>query len=145
VRAVSSLVDASYGQSTLFRQSHAKFVNHSLVETIPGSFHLHPCLHDWLLAAFNDPPNQQLLICAATSVHRHLRYQIGAVSVFRNTAVNGRMMAHLERLRLPCFRAQWVEMVREENFPYIACIFPSICMRQIPGRWMRPLSFWISC
>lgn len=112
-----------------FDRAMQKLVNHSLVDAIPGSFRLHPCLHDWLLATFNEPPNQQLLTCAAISVHRHLRYQICAVSVFRNTAANGRMMTHLERLRLPNFRARWVEMAHEENCTYIACIFPSICMR----------------
>ena len=108
-----------------FDRTIQKLVRHSLVDVIPGSYHLHPCLHDWLLARFNDPPDYQLFTLATQCIHSYLCYEVGDISVFRTAPVTGRLRAHLRRVRLPCFNALWIMKAREERCPEITCAFTS--------------------
>ena len=110
-----------------FERTMQTLVRYSLIDAIPGSFRLHPCLHDWLLANFNDPPAHESVICAATSVHRHLRYDLGTAVVFRKEPMNARLLPHMRRLRKPCFHPAWISTACiQSNSLYIACLFPSL-------------------
>ena len=110
-----------------FERTMQTLVRHSLIDVIPGSFRLHPCLHDWLLARANNPPAHELVICAATSVHKHLQYDLGTVMVFRKEPANARLLPHMRRLRKPCFRPAWISIACTQSNPsYIACLYPSL-------------------
>lgn len=94
-----------------FTKAMSKLRDYSLVDSVAGSYQVHPCLHDWLVESLPDPLPESLFVAAVSCASDQMSFETES----RSWAQFRRLLAHVEQLEKSRIVSGWTAYSSNKN------------------------------